>query len=858
MKDSTTTSGPNVGLMATSNGFFSGGIRTGLELHPGVASFTNASLGASGAVAIPWHLEGLDLSALDLLLIDFSINESGAINQGHEVPRNSLTQLGNLVDRASRAGCVPVILNFPTIHNVERLNPVWEVVQRELRPRGVIGMDISGLLARAAGAAGIDPGRFFLDPMHLHRPISFRLGQIALEAALAARAAHGRPLARTDLELGTTGFLSAPFDGAETILRRTSRISARLQVLEAGDGIALPDGPARTLRGLLYNAANARGVLEFDDGSVLARFGTESGMEAVLKTGTGAGPELVLIAYASQVLDVPLPPGTRLTLRPGAGESTARLELGGLIHEVADARREMHVLGVDPAHAELGDAGGEALMAEMVAIAEEAERGAGYRRGGGTVLQSGPRAAPAPWHLRHGPHPVTPPPVPGPVTDPETGSVSGHFFCGGSLAAWWQGGGPEGQAWSAEMQFPGAGGDGRYLTFAEGMHRPGLAPRSRALVPAADAVLPAMPQYDAAGRPTGRMAHRASASPGLAFLFRRAGSGDARHFAANLAQPGRPLSAFLPAGDEGAEGGWIDQVYRPALRRFFEDAARAGGGHLASLSLETGEREAQSHTRAAYRAELDAVVQALQAEVPSDRPRPVVSAGQPGHVLNSAGAAVAGRLMRQVADTALAVLDKGLSEAPEDRDFLCTGPRYDLSFLGPHQPDHFGCLHGEERNALILSEDARLRATGGAWRPAHVTRARYIEDDAGYRVEVALHLPFAPVVIDTDILPEKPGHGFSLIGGRRPGIAGVRPGADGHGLILDLDGPWMSSKRSLGIAIQAEGLRQGWSTHDDTPAGDWRHLGPASNIRDSAPWRSMVTGMGLYNWLAHQIVEVDR
>ena len=465
-------------------------------------------------------------------------------------------------------------------------------------------------------------------------------------------------------------------------------------------------------------------------------------------------------------------------------------------------------------------------------------------------------------------HPFPTRPVRAVMEEPDL-AVSIAF--GDAAALWSQDGGPKGQAWTAQCEWGGVPVDPRLTMFAGGLFNPGVEggrivdPSAQArLVPAVDALIGSTPEYDRNGRATGRAAHRHSSSPAIAFMIRRAlgadGHGGAtRWMYATIGVEAGAIDHVLPSVAGGASG-WYERVFEPTLANLVA-AAGDQRPRIVDIPLEHGEADGLTTRRADYRAALDTIVATMTVSVTTATGQtraPVFAQTQVGMPLPTAGRVV-DRPPLDVSDVALAILDKGLSPSPADADYLCVGPRYDLTYVGPAHLDHFGHLHNDERRAHVLNEHERLRRADptAKWRPAHVRSARVEARDGKWLLILTCHVPFPPLRIDVDLISRKPGFGFHPRGGdTTPSVTVCRIGEDGVSVELELSGPWTGADRIVGIATRATTDRQGWLTTDEAPSGAWRHVGLGCNVHDSAPWSSVATGRLLPNWLCSQFVPV--
>jgi hypothetical protein len=199
----------DVALSGTSNCVLQKGLSSGIAKHPDVRNFINESQGASGTVAIASHMHDFDLSGFHYLFIEYGINEAAMHKKGTATLENTYRHIAALVDHASRSGCTPILVNYPTLDGLGRSTQMLSMLEREFVQRGVAIFDVQKLLEARSKASGRDLKSCFRDPLHLKRPISYAVGTIMVDAALRARqsGAIHRNVELTDAVFGEVDYI---------------------------------------------------------------------------------------------------------------------------------------------------------------------------------------------------------------------------------------------------------------------------------------------------------------------------------------------------------------------------------------------------------------------------------------------------------------------------------------------------------------------------------------------------------------------------------------------------------------------------------------------------------------------------
>ena len=351
-------------LSGTSNSIIADGISTAFARSPDVTEFRNASYGASGTVAIGDHLRGIDLAAQDVCIIDYCVNEEVFLFQGLTALEDALSNIFNMVDAASRAGCLPVILILPTQQRIGRARPLEEGLIARLRAFGVPFFNTYDYMAVLCERHGFPADALFMDLNHIQRWLNKLIGQqiIAFLKKLDFSALRLRETGLTYRPLAFLPHERLTITGASQVVTHKTRLMTR-EVLNLAPGAVMQfdlAGPCR-LSGLTLNAARSWGRLtQAESGAELFRtnvpalFSVKRGLTLVslpLPAPWQAGPGLAGVTFEG------LPLG-------GPDRPEVRLELSGLI---------LTLLGQDRPLAVLAPEGEGVCIDRQIDLAEEAQ-----------------------------------------------------------------------------------------------------------------------------------------------------------------------------------------------------------------------------------------------------------------------------------------------------------------------------------------------------------------------------------------------------------------------------------------------------------------------------------------------------
>lgn len=351
-------------LSGTSNSIIADGISTVLARSPDVTQFRNASYGASGTVAIGDHLRGIDFAAHDVCIIDYCVNEEVFLFQNLTALEDALSNMFNMVDAASRAGCLPVILILPTQQRIGRIRPLEAGLVARLRAFGVPFFNTYDYITALGERYAIPPDELFMDANHIQRWLNKFIGQTIIDflkgfdfSALRLRETGQtyRPLAFLAHEqLAITG-------DSQTVLHETRLMTRELLSLAPGAVMQLDLASPCILSGVTLNAARSWGRLtQAESGAELFRtnvpslFSAKRGLTLVslpMPAPWQIGPGPAKVMFEGLALE-------------GPDRPEIRLELSGLI---------LTLLGQDRPLAVLAPEGEGACIDRQIDLAEEAQ-----------------------------------------------------------------------------------------------------------------------------------------------------------------------------------------------------------------------------------------------------------------------------------------------------------------------------------------------------------------------------------------------------------------------------------------------------------------------------------------------------
>lgn len=265
--------GLRITAIGTSNMLLRNGFRQPFENDARV-KFKNLAIGSSGSVLLGMRLDQVRFDRTDVLILEFAVNEENFVKEkssSHEAVTNAMRLA---VDRACRAGCLPVLLLLPNLPFLKSA-PVAETMKTVFQRAGLPIFDIAEAAQKSAELGQVPVGKLFRDPKHLKPSVARAFSVLMIETLRAM------PLDRR-AELRETGALYRPLsfvpatdvvgeDFPALFTRATRMVEATGALLKEGEEIAIPDlgGPA-SIVGVLANGARTRGVLEAADGQKIA------------------------------------------------------------------------------------------------------------------------------------------------------------------------------------------------------------------------------------------------------------------------------------------------------------------------------------------------------------------------------------------------------------------------------------------------------------------------------------------------------------------------------------------------------------------------------------------------------------
>ncbi|MDE4193112.1 hypothetical protein [Phaeobacter gallaeciensis] len=252
-------------LTGTSNSIIPAGIKRALEIDPRVTAFTNASYGASGSVAIGDHLRNVDFSQYEVCVIDYCVNEEVLLSSNASTLERAVSNIFALVDRASRAGCLPVLAIYPTQHMLYIERPFENALVESLVTRGVPVFNIYDYVIGLNERQGFSVEELFLDPHHVLRKLSFFVGRQILDfvEAIDFGALELVETGETYHSLEFIPYADLCFDGGEMqeVVRKTTLMSRNLLNVTPGTRLTVETGKASEIAGITFNLSRSWGVL---------------------------------------------------------------------------------------------------------------------------------------------------------------------------------------------------------------------------------------------------------------------------------------------------------------------------------------------------------------------------------------------------------------------------------------------------------------------------------------------------------------------------------------------------------------------------------------------------------------------
>ncbi len=182
---------PNICLSGTSNSILRPGLVSGMEAGAPHAYIENHSIGASGTVALGYHLKTIDFTKFDFCVLDYCVNEEVFLFTKQTSIEQTASNVLDLLARATEAGCRCVFVIFPHEKRLTRERPFDDWLKRHVMATGVPIFDIYPLLEAIGRQLDIRPNGLFLDMMHVHREIAVLVGRhVARRIDASFRSGH--------------------------------------------------------------------------------------------------------------------------------------------------------------------------------------------------------------------------------------------------------------------------------------------------------------------------------------------------------------------------------------------------------------------------------------------------------------------------------------------------------------------------------------------------------------------------------------------------------------------------------------------------------------------------------------------
>lgn len=253
-------------LSGTSNCILEKSIKYSFENDRRVTSFTNASYGASGSVAIGDHLRNIDFSNYDFCVLDYCVNEGVFISQKKSTTELAIGNLSAIIDAASRAGCQPIIMIFPTSTRENLRMPFEAEIINRFQSVGVPVFNFYALAKQLTATGQLKFLDLFADPMHVRNELGQFLGKTAIDYMQSVEGTQTKHRAKISSyhyrPLSFVQFQHFNIHGESRVLQRATKLrSTELMWIAPGSKIEFTaSGPAEII-GLTFNAARSCGTL---------------------------------------------------------------------------------------------------------------------------------------------------------------------------------------------------------------------------------------------------------------------------------------------------------------------------------------------------------------------------------------------------------------------------------------------------------------------------------------------------------------------------------------------------------------------------------------------------------------------
>ena len=253
-----------IALTGTSNSLLTQGFASAISSDPRVAEFGNYSLGASGTVAVGYHLPAIDFSKYNVCIVDYCVNEEVFLLMGETSIQDTINNMLNLIDTAAKAGCRCMFVVFPSKNRFDRKLPFQQWLTMTLAIRGIPVVDCYKILKTVVDGGTVEASQLFLDNVHLKRGVARVLGKHVvglaegiLKSPVAARIEDDT---LTHQEVAYVPAASLKVSRHARLRERSSRLLT-VQVVEAkaGSTFGYSNGTAGQICGLVFDVADSQG-----------------------------------------------------------------------------------------------------------------------------------------------------------------------------------------------------------------------------------------------------------------------------------------------------------------------------------------------------------------------------------------------------------------------------------------------------------------------------------------------------------------------------------------------------------------------------------------------------------------------
>lgn len=222
----------------------------------------NLSVGASPSAAAMYFLDGEEIKAGDVFLIDYAINDNAYVLSGVSSAERLRSNLASCVGYLLERGGVPIVIINPEAHSMKAATVSGQVHIDFCKDAGIPFVDLSDAF-RQAVARGADQSLLMVDPAHQSPRVAPLIAHTLAVAIRTARACH---LDFRISEVPTFSFRRLDIGRMVINERRVSRSSSLrssiMASLSQGDSLHLPIGLGEQLQGLMINSGAPGGVIE--------------------------------------------------------------------------------------------------------------------------------------------------------------------------------------------------------------------------------------------------------------------------------------------------------------------------------------------------------------------------------------------------------------------------------------------------------------------------------------------------------------------------------------------------------------------------------------------------------------------